>query len=284
MNKMYNANKEDAMCIFLGNDKRQIYAAEEFVRSGFYAIHLPILQDLDTPEFQNKTIYLIFPIPLTKKVFFEICNANPNEFFESANSKRVKLVGGKIDPEILAAARSHGIFCIDFGEEEAFLIENAYLTSEAAVNIIMQTSSSSIRSIDIALFGYGRISKYLLVLLRSLGARVSVLARREESRVAAKCDGAFDVYSFGEDDVLRALESNDVVINTVPCRIISADILSRSKKKPNIIDLASLPGGIDTDAARQMGYKATRELGLPAKYAPKDAGEIVAKTIMSALF
>jgi dipicolinate synthase subunit A len=255
-----------------------------FKRHGLYAIHSPALQNPDTYGIDGKKIYLIFPIPLTKKTFFEIAGSDAEAFFAAAENKNVTLVGGKIDADIAAAARGHKIATVDFGEDESFLIENAYLTAEAAVIIIMQTSCRSIRSMNIALFGYGRISKFLLYLLRSLGASVSVLARREEALTLARCDGACKTLFTDRESISEALETNDLIINTVPNMLLGEDVLKNAKARPTLLDLASLPGGIDIESARALGYRASRELGLPAKYAPRDAGEIVAGTVMSALF
>ena len=47
-----------------------------------------------------------------------------------------------------------------------------------------------------------------------------------------------------------------------------------------IIDIASAPGGVDYEAAGALGIAAKLCLGLPGKYAPKTAGEILAEEIM----
>ena len=46
-----------------------------------------------------------------------------------------------------------------------------------------------------------------------------------------------------------------------------------------IIDLASKPGGVDMDAARDLGVKVIWALGLPGKVAPVTAGNIIKETI-----
>ena len=284
MDNTRKIDREDVLCIFLGYDKRQVFAADFFGEVGISAIYLQSLQDMDALDTENRDIYLIFPIPLSPKAFIEICHTSYDAFFKSINNKKVTLVGGKINEDIVSSARSYGIRVVDFGDNEAFLTENAYLTAQATVNIIMQSLPRSIRSMNIALFGYGRISKFLLAMFKALGASVKVFARREDVRVLAKCDGAIGTYSFERDNVLYAFNTSDVIINTVPSPVIDTGVLSASQHKPILIDLASLPGGIDIDAAQDLGYKASRELGLPAKYAPSEAGEIVARTLLSSLF
>ena len=46
-----------------------------------------------------------------------------------------------------------------------------------------------------------------------------------------------------------------------------------------LIDLASLPGGVDFDAASPLRIDAQRALSLPGKCAPKTAGEIIKTTV-----
>ena len=50
-----------------------------------------------------------------------------------------------------------------------------------------------------------------------------------------------------------------------------------------IIDLASYPYGIDESIVSEYDLKYFRELGIPGRYAPQSAGEIIAKTILNNL-
>ena len=46
-----------------------------------------------------------------------------------------------------------------------------------------------------------------------------------------------------------------------------------------IIDLASVPGGVDFAAAKDKGIEAVWALSLPGKYAPESAGAIIADVL-----
>ena len=50
-----------------------------------------------------------------------------------------------------------------------------------------------------------------------------------------------------------------------------------------IIDLASEPCGTDFSAAKELGITAEKALGLPGKFAPKTAGEILKETVLNIL-
>ena len=86
---------------------------------------------------------------------------------------------------------------------------------------------------------------------------------------------------------LAALDASagdlDVLINTVPHRIITAEVISHMEKDALIVDLASMPGGVDFDFARDAEICAIHALALPGKYSPKTAGAIVGETVLSLL-
>jgi dipicolinate synthase subunit A len=50
-----------------------------------------------------------------------------------------------------------------------------------------------------------------------------------------------------------------------------------------LIDLASAPGGVDAEAAANLGIRVIFALSLPGKYAPVSAGHIIAQTVLSCL-
>ena len=75
----------------------------------------------------------------------------------------------------------------------------------------------------------------------------------------------------------------DVIFNTVPSVIFTHSLIDRMNKKTLIIDLASLPGGVDFPYAEAVGLKAVSALSLPGKCAPKSAGEILKDGILNIL-
>ena len=72
----------------------------------------------------------------------------------------------------------------------------------------------------------------------------------------------------------------DVVFNTVPDKIIGGNELLTAKNTL-IIDLASKPGGVDMERAKDLGVKVIWALGLPGKVAPVTSGNIIKETILN---
>ncbi len=71
------------------------------------------------------------------------------------------------------------------------------------------------------------------------------------------------------------------MINTVPDRVIDAGFLSLLNGDALIIDLASMPGGVDDDAASHFGVRVIHALSLPGKTAPESAGGYIADAVAS---
>ena len=76
--------------------------------------------------------------------------------------------------------------------------------------------------------------------------------------------------------VASVLPKADYVVNTVPAMVADESVLSLLKKECKVIDLASVQGGVDYEAARRMGISAVLLPGIPGKYAPVTAGKILA--------
>ena len=128
--------------------------------------------------------------------------------------------------------------------------------------------------------GFGRIAKVLLKQLSALGAHVTISARKCEDLALSKIMGATPVHL---SDLSETLCGYDLIINTVPAPIFTRENLSKVKPGTLMIDLASKPGGIDFEAAKQLSVHAIWALSLPGKVAPVTAGEYISNTILNIL-
>ena len=197
---------------------------------------------------------------------------------------RSLVIGGKIPSLFKEKAYERDIRILDYYESEAFQIENAYLTAEAALSIAMNQLNCSVRDSKFALLGYGRIAKHLVRLLRSFGAAVTVFARRESELTWAESIGCKTQRVDTERESFSGLLCGfDVIYNTIPVRILTSGILDEIGNRTFIIDLASVPGGVDIGAAKMLGSNVLWATSLPGKYAPISAGKLIASRIEDAL-
>ena len=71
----------------------------------------------------------------------------------------------------------------------------------------------------------------------------------------------------------------DLVVNTVPSRVLGEERLARLRPGCLVIDLASKPGGVDMEAASRLGVPVVWALSLPGKVAPVTSGRIIRDTV-----
>ena len=82
-------------------------------------------------------------------------------------------------------------------------------------------------------------------------------------------------------DLSNYIGEYDAVFNTVPERIIDEKVLDNVNKNTLIVDLASKPGGVDFNSAKEKKIKVVWALSLPGKVAPVSAGRIIKDTVIS---
>lgn len=273
----------------IGGDMRQVYLAKKLTHDGNNVLMhgFENIESLDSLTFKNKELenviqnskYLILPVPVSRdtKQLNAPFSKNPiqiNKKFVSLLKNKV-VFGGIISP-LLGYVNKPSEFCIkDYYEREDFLIYNASLTAEGSIKTMVQNMNIPVSESKCLVAGYGRIGKILSKLLKNLGAKVTVSTRNLKNTSLAEVNG-FEVINVKE---INENHYFDVIFNTVPAIIFDFENLKFFKSTKLIIDLASLPGGVDKNSADKLNIKLINDLGIPGKYYPKSSGEILAKVI-----
>lgn len=225
---------------------------------------------------------LILPIPATvgDRTVNAPFSAEPI-ILEEKNLGRAKLVlGGNISKPLACLLSSAGVKYIDYLKREELQIKNALPTAEGAVELAFAELPITLAASRCLVVGYGRIGKILSRLLQSLGAEVTVSAR--------KCSDLAWISVFGmkpvkTEELSAVIGDYDIIFNTVPAMVLNEEILKRVDPKTLIIDLASKPGGVDFSTAKDLGLKVIWSLGLPGKVAPITSGEIIKEAVVNIL-
>ena len=196
----------------------------------------------------------------------------------SALPKSAVICGGKPGDLVLKIAESSGLDFVDYFEREELVALNALATAEGAISILLRNSPITIWDSRILIVGFGRIGKMLASRLRSLGAHVSVSARNAGDMAYIRAMGceALDTRTMSTE-----LSCFDTIINTVPATVLGKERLTLLRKNVLCLDLASKPGGIDFEAARELDINTIWALGLPAETAPVTAGKIIKETVLN---
>lgn len=174
--------------------------------------------------------------------------------------KNKLLLAGKMSQGTKAVADVFGVKWVDYFMREELEILNAVPTCEGALQIAMEELPITLFGCDATVTGFGKVAQPIVCALRALGANVTVCARKPSARAKARTFGADAVdFSSLKDSMSKA----QLVINTVPQLVIGRRELIAAKDAL-IIDLASKPGGVDMEAAKDLGVKVIWALGLPS--------------------
>ena len=262
----------------IGGDKRSLALVNLLEEDGHNVRNL-VNSDYGYLEFADDEI-IIGPLPFTHDnenldAPFHDKKINIEEVFK-AISKEQYFIAGNIPAQHMKKAMGLNINIIDYFKREEMQIANAIPTAEGAVLVAMENLSRTIHKSKILLLGYGRIGKALSNLLYKMGAETYVAAR-DYGDIARIESLKYNSILF--KDINKVLSKVDVVFNTVPSLVLTKDELLNMSKETLIIDLASNPGGVDFDCAKDLGINALHAQGLPGKYAPVTAANIIKETI-----
>lgn len=190
------------------------------------------------------------------------------------------VLAGMVPADVHNLAQSREIEVIDYFQREEFAVMNAVPTAEGAVEIAIRELPITLFGSKCLILGSGRISKALARLLVAFGADVTVAARKHSELAWARISGCKAIHMSELGEHLRDV---DCLFNTIPAVILGEEKLSRLGRSCLVIDLASKPGGVDFDTARNLGLKTIWALSLPGKSAPYSAAEIILSTIINIL-
>lgn len=195
----------------------------------------------------------------------------------SACRRDALIFGGKVSLELQQLANSFGLVVHDYLEREEMAVLNAVPTAEGAVELALSERATTLWESRCLITGFGRCAKTLALLLKGFGAKVTIAARKEGDLAFARTLG-FQTVPIAE--LVSALPEQEIIFNTVPQLIFDCDTLKSVSSDCLMIDLASRPGGIAFDTAREQGFKVIWALSLPGKIAPITAGNIICDTIL----
>lgn len=280
---------KDRMSFWIvGGDLRQVKLAELLLEDGHqvqtYAMEQRPdrgrLPGTDTLKGMEEADCVILPLPVMAEE--GILNAKLSDrkvplqmIFQSLRRGQI-VCAGKATPEILAMADQAGVIFMDYFTREELEIANAVPTVEGAIQIAMEEMPTTLYSSRVLVIGYGRLGKLLAHRLKGIGARVTVAARSYADLAWIQ---AFGYQAERTDQLDGWLGGYDLVINTVPARVLDRARLADLDERCLVIDLASKPGGVDFEGAAQLGVKVIWALSLPGKVAPVTSGKIICDTI-----
>lgn len=274
-----------------GGDLRQHWLARQLSEDD----HKVYTYGLDPQFLQGDTLYpqdnldffqgkeancVIFPLPVQNKKGFLTAPFHKEpialgDLFQVLSPEQL-VVGGQVKPQVLALAKDKNVEILDYFTREELTIANAVPTAEGCLQVAMERLPITLQDARILILGYGKVATATAQRLGNLGAKVTVAARRFPQLEQAKADG------FNTDRITQlvgGLCCYDCIINTVPAPILGKPELEDMDEDCLVIDLASLPGGVDLPAAAQLNRTIVPALSLPGRVAPASAGMAIKRTL-----
>ena len=170
---------------------------------------------------------------------------------------------GTLRSDVSEACAMYHVPVVNYMSNREFLIANAELTAEGLLAYLIMNTPFALNGATCLVLGFGRCGSAIAKRLHVLGCRVD----------------AYDLIP----EQLEKPESYDFIINTIPAMVITEDILTPIRKDCILFDIASLPGGFDTDAVASLGLKLIHCPGIPGLTAPKTAGYAIGALALSYL-
>lgn len=184
-------------------------------------------------------------------------------FFLERLPSSVTIVGGNLKHPALIEYRS-----IDLLQDETYLAMNAAITADCALRVAGQELKMVFAGCPVLILGWGRIGKCLGKILKSLGADVTIAARKEKDVAIIRGLGYRGLHLSRLTPFLAGFR---LILNTVPEMVLAGEdtALCRNCVK---IDLASVQG--------IAGENVIWARGLPGIHAPESSGILIAETFL----
>lgn len=169
---------------------------------------------------------------------------------------------------------------IDVMKREELVILNTIATAEGTVEVAIKNTDKILHGSKVLILGFGRVGKVVAEKFSALSTEVTCAARKKTDIAWIKALGyeAIDINHMKE-----YLGEFDIIINAVPKMIVEKDRMQYMKKDVLMIDLASNPGGINREDAKEMNLKLIWALALPGKVAPITSAQFIKESIYNAL-
>ena len=191
---------------------------------------------------------------------------------------------GRAAAHTLAAAVEHGVNVHDIGADDVVQMHHAVPTAEAAICVAVHHTDMPLLVQRCLVIGYGRIGTLVARYLQGFGVRATVAARRPEIRARAEAIG-HQVTGTSPAELSEAIAGTDTVFMTASAPLVTGAVLAAVHDGQLIVDLASPPGGIAHQEARDRGATviwARAQADSSARYSGRAQFDFIMRTLAAA--
>lgn len=272
----------------LGGDSRELYLINDLASKGAeifavgfeqkrHSIKGKVIYSLKDSEDEVDAIILPFPgIDSAGNVKAKYTNRKLNYKSEFDALERIPAtLVGYACPTLKEYFKARNGTLLEMADKDEVAILNSIPTAEGAVALAIENTPFTIHCSHVLVLGFGRCAISLVNLLLGLKANVTVVARRPSDFARASEMGAHSL-SFKEFEQAD-LKKYRLIFNTVPYFVLKETIINGLSQGSVIIDIASGEGGTDFEACSKRQIKAVHAKGIPGKYSPESAANILGR-------
>jgi len=188
--------------------------------------------------------------------------------------KEITIYAGNTNDNILSIFNNKNINYVNLMKDEIFAINNARLTAQGLLAIILFSIEKSFKETKILFFGGGRITKASVPTLKSLGFKVdvasySLLEYHNAHFYADNC--------YLKDEFISNLDKYDVIVNTRPVKFVNDKMIDKISENCYFIETASLNC---LDSEKKYNFNYLLAPALPQRFTPYSAGKLIADRII----
>lgn len=225
---------------------------------------------------------VIGPVPFSKdgENIYSIDEKNEikiNDLIYSLENNKIFIAGNLSDNIIqLINNKNNNIIVEDIMKKDRFAIMNLASTVEGAIKSAISNTDKVLQGSRVLILGFGRIGKLLAKKFKLLDTYVTCTARKEKDLAWIDVLGYSSINIKDSLDYLnKQLPKFDIIVNTVPKLLLTKENLKYVNKECLLIELASKPGGIDSNECSKLGLNFVNEQGLPGRIAPFTSARII---------
>ncbi len=218
---------------------------------------------------------IICPVPLPQPDGALFAPHSPDKLYVDSESLAGAVLGGvlvtgRASAKMQEASEKHGLKIREYEQDEELMVLRAPAVAEGAIRIAIEHTEVTLHDSPCLIVGFGKIGPALARSLAGVGARVTVAARNPLQRARAWEMGCTAVPL---DQLATTAQRSNVIFNIATAPLLDRAVLEGLDSQTLLIDLAAPPGGIDFDAARELGLTAIWGRGLGGR-APRTVGRV----------
>lgn len=268
----------------LGGDGREVECVRQLLAEGatVRTCGLPEGDGIEAASAHNSVAeavegagIIILPVPLPQPDGAIFAPHYPDKLYVNTESLAGAMAGGvlvtgRASAQMQEASEKQGLKIREYEQDEELMVLRAPAVAEGAIRIAVEHTEVTLHDNHCLIVGFGKIGPALARSLTGLGARVTVAARNPLQRARAWEMGCAAVPL---EYMAEAGQRAKVIFNIATARLLDRAFLEGLDTQTLLIDLAAPPGGIDFDAARDLGLTAIWGRGLGGS-APRTVGRV----------